>query len=219
MPNSIEIKNLQFSFQKNKSLLLNIENFQLKSGENLFLYGPSGSGKSTLLSILCGIYKPQAGSVIFGDTDITTLSAFSRDRFRGQKIGYIFQQFNLIHYLNVIENILLPNLSSRNIENPNQAAVDLATRLGLKELLYRNIFQLSVGQQQRVAVARALLGSPPFIIADEPTSALDEENKNEFISLLLKTKTKGSTVLFVSADKTLEKNFDRTAYLPELNKV
>ncbi|MBT1065564.1 ABC transporter ATP-binding protein [Bowmanella sp. Y26] len=190
--------------------LLNIQHWQVDKGQRVFLYGPSGSGKSTLLNLLSGILKPQQGKISLLGQDITALSAGKRDRFRARHIGMIFQQFNLLPYLSVQENIELAWNFGGNGERDQGFLAHMLERLELHEaLLARRASNLSVGQQQRVAVARALLNKPEIIIADEPTSALDSDLRDQFLHLLLGCveETK-ATVVFVSHDKTLKDYFD-----------
>ncbi|WP_102796736.1 ABC transporter ATP-binding protein [Bowmanella denitrificans] len=204
----IHLDKVRFGWAQNP--LLDIANWRVERGQKVFLYGPSGSGKSTLLNLLCGIIKPQSGSIRLLDTDITQMSAGKRDRFRAKHIGMIFQQFNLLPYLSVKENINLAwELGGTGQRNEGFLA-HMLERLELgNELLIRRADSLSVGQQQRVAVARALLNKPELIIADEPTSALDSELRDQFLHLLLGCAEESqATVVFVSHDKSLKSYFD-----------
>ncbi len=191
----------------------------------MFLHGPSGSGKSTLLSAIAGVVDVPEGSVTVADTDVGKLTGGERDRFRVDHLGIIFQVFNLLPWLSALENTLLPcRFSARRREDagpdPAAIAVRLLAELGLTEsdLINRPASALSVGQQQRVAAARALIGSPGVVLAYEPTSALDEGAKDAFVELLLKEcKASGASLLFVSHDRSLEKHFDRAVDLKTLN--
>lgn len=224
----IEIEDLYFSWKGTTSPLLQIKKCHIKVGEKIFLKGPSGSGKSTLLSILTGILKPQQGSVNILGTDICQLNGTQKDRFRADNIGYIFQMFNLLPYLNLVENVILPcnfskrrkrNLSAKSIKDE---AIELLQGLGLSQEVCENtpVAELSVGQQQRVAAARALIGAPQIIIADEPTSALDTEHRQAFLQLLFdECDRTGSTLIFVSHDPHLATFFDRVIDLTELNRA
>lgn len=199
----------------------------MTSGERVFLHGPSGCGKSTLLALLGGVLTPQHGKITLLHTDLTALSASARDRFRVDHIGFIFQQFNLIPYLSVLDNTLLPcRFSSRRKTRATarglsvqQEACRLLDHLGLGQALRdRAVTALSVGQQQRVAAARALIGRPEIIIADEPTSSLDAARQDSFLDLLLQEcEAAKSTLLFVSHDHRLATHFTRTVALRELN--
>lgn len=214
---AISVHQLKLNYGEKK--IINIDGIKIKKKEKVFLYGPSGSGKTTLLNLLCGILNPTSGEINLLGEKFTELSNKQKDQKRGTHIGHIFQQFNLINYLNVKENILLPtkiNKARMNNENQLKQFEFIVKNLEIENLLDHNIDQLSVGQQQRVAVARSLIGSPEIIIADEPTSALDEEIKNKFIQLLLKV-AKDKTILFVSHDKSLAKYFDREINLIDIN--
>lgn len=219
MIQAISLKNTKFSYVTNK-LVINIDQLDINSGEKVFLYGPSGHGKSTLLNLTSGVLKADSGLVSVLGQDLTNLSQSKRDHLRGEKIGYIFQIFNLIPYLTVKENIVLPCLinKKRGSADVNKQAEELIDSLGMREHINKKVTDLSIGQQQRVAAARALIGNPEIIIADEPTSALDEKNTKEFMSLLMKEWEKRKfTLLFVSHDERLKSYFERSISLPEIN--
>lgn len=222
----IELEQVQFQWPNNPQLTLDIETLTVAVGEHLFIKGPSGCGKSTLLSLLTGIHVANQGKVTLLGHELTQLKARERDRFRADHIGYIFQQFNLLPYLSVIENVTLPcQFSARRRKtiagDLSSRAIELLSQLRLPEsLLHKPVIELSIGQQQRVAAARALIGEPALLIADEPTSALDYDNRTAFIELLLEEANRvGSTLVFVSHDPTLEKLFNRSVYLPSLNRA
>lgn len=188
----IELADLGFAWP-GQAQLLDIPHFTLAPGETLFLKGPSGSGKTTLLGLLGGVQRAQSGHIRLLGQDIGQLSAGARDRFRVDHTGYIFQQFNLLPFLSVRENVELPCRFSRlRAERARQrhgsidaAAAALLDHLGLRaDLLGRRADELSIGQQQRVAAARALIGQPELVIADEPTSALDFDAREAFLQLL-----------------------------------
>lgn len=226
MTNLVEIKNLKFKYPSSTHLTLDIPILQIPKGEKVFLHGPSGTGKSTLLELLAGVLSPSEGQINILNENLSNLNSAAKDTFRSNHIGYIFQSFNLIPYLSVEENISLPlyfSLEKRKKISPQvqqQVIVDLTQMLGIDHLLTKKITELSVGQQQRVAAARALVGSPELILADEPTSALDYDHREKFIKLLFSVAERNnSTVIFVSHDKTLEKIFDRTVSLTEINKA
>lgn len=220
---AIDLKNVTFSYERNNPIL-NIPSLSVKYGEKIFIYGPSGSGKSTLLNLLAGITQATTGSVEVLSKDFGSLGMGAMDRFRGDHIGYIFQSFNLISYLTIYENILLPLKSSPKKYSRIQTNVfneieRIATHLNIKHLLNKRVTELSVGQQQRVAVARALIGDSELIIADEPTSSLDEDVTGDFIHLLSQEQKKRNfTLVFVSHDRRLSSFFDREISLPKLNK-
>ena len=210
----IDLQGVEFQYPEAKIKTLNISSLTIEKEERIFLYGPSGSGKSTLLEVLAGVLVPQKGKVQILGQDLAQMSSVERDQFRASHLGYVFQSFNLIPYLSVEENIELPlslspdrrkRLEGRSI---SQEIQHLCERLGIFELRDRRVTQLSVGQQQRVAVARALLGRPELILADEPTSSLDQDHREKFIQLLFQVcSEQKTTVIFVSHDRTLEKLF------------
>lgn len=221
----IELEQLRFGYRPGIPVL-DIPQFSVPAGERLFIFGPSGSGKTTLLGLLAGVLKADAGTIRVLGEDLTRLGSHARDAFRGLHLGYIFQLFNLIPYLTVRENILLPlglsharrgRLSSAT---PRQEVERLAAELGIAELLEEPVTALSVGQQQRVAAARALIGRPQLVIADEPTSALDSDRRTQFVNLLFQCcREAGSTLVFVSHDHSLEPLFDRAVDLTALNRA
>jgi len=220
---AVRIKNLKFAYGNSQDVL-SIDDFQISRGERLFLHGPSGTGKTTLLGLLAGILEAKSGSIDILDRSYATLKGTERDHFRGSHIGYIFQMFNLIPYLNVRDNIILPcNISKERAQRlgntpPHVAAKEVASHLQIDDLLEKKVTELSVGQQQRVAAARALMGSPELIIADEPTSALDSDRREIFLNLLFKeVERTGATILFVSHDKSLAPLFSRNLSLREIN--
>lgn len=222
----IGLTHVSFTWKDAAEPILHIPHFSVARGEHVFIKGPSGCGKSTLLSLLTGINQVQSGQLTILDTELASLSPSQRDRFRADNIGYIFQQFNLLPYLNVLENVLLPcqfsqTRASNVAGDARQKAAQLLTRLHLEESLHlKAVSELSIGQQQRVAAARALIGSPALVIADEPTSALDFDNRCAFIELLMEQANQANaTLVFVSHDPTLERLFDRTIDLRELNQA
>ncbi|ODS12520.1 ABC transporter ATP-binding protein [Vibrio scophthalmi] len=222
----ITLQQVEFTWPGGDKPTLAIEKLDVHRGEHLFIKGPSGCGKSTLLGLLTGINQAQQGSVTILGEEQGQLSSRQRDRFRADNIGYIFQQFNLLPYLSVIENVILPCQFSA--QRKQRVEVDLALRaqdllekLHLSPaLLHKPVVELSIGQQQRVAAARALIGSPPLIIADEPTSSLDHDNRTAFIELLLEQVNQvNATLVFVSHDPTLEALFDRSLDLRLINQA
>jgi putative ABC transport system ATP-binding protein len=224
----IDIAGLRFTWPKCLSPVLEIDHFRVEPGELLFIMGPSGSGKSTLLGILTGILSPQQGEVRVLEKRISQLNGSGRDRFRADNIGYIFQMFNLIPYLSVVENVILPcqfsSFRKKKIQDqgssPYDEALRLLSHLNLKdpELLDKPVVELSVGQQQRVAAGRALIGSPALVIADEPTSSLDTEHRESFLRLLFdECSRSGATLIFVSHDTSLVPLFDRVVEFKKIN--
>ncbi|WP_229721825.1 ABC transporter ATP-binding protein [Marinobacterium nitratireducens] len=210
--------------------MLNIASLRVETGESLFLRGPSGSGKSTLLSLIGAVVTPDGGRIRVLGQELGSLAGAARDRFRADHLGVIFQLFNLLPYLSVLENVVLPCHFSgrrrrRTIENtgsPETEGRRLLEHLGLGDplILSRPVSELSVGQQQRVAAARALIGAPEILIADEPTSALDTDARDAFIALLCAEAARvGSSLLFVSHDAALARDFDRQLDLAQINRV
>ena len=222
----IEIENLRFSWPGATTPLLACDAFSLAHGEHLFVRGPSGSGKSTLLGLLTGILTPESGRLSLMQQDTASLSATRRDRLRADHIGYIFQQFNLVPYLDLVENVILPcRFSRRRTDNAERthgsivaAAEYLLSHLFTEGDLDRKapVANLSVGQQQRVAAARALIGDPDIVIADEPTSSLDFSARERFVDLLFeRLEETNATLVFVSHDPTLGAHFKRESGIDE----
>ncbi len=218
--NLIEIEGLRFGWPGAKAPLLHCDRFDLRRGEHLFIRGPSGSGKSTLLNLLAGVLIPDSGRLALMQQDTASRGASGRDRFRADHIGFIFQQFNLVPYLDLVENVILPcRFSARRAARASdaQGSVDAAANYLLQQLFVDDlldpgtpVIKLSVGQQQRVAAARALIGRPEIVIADEPTSALDFETRARFVDLLFEqVDASQATLVFVSHDPTLADRFGR----------
>ena len=223
----VQMDGVHFRWPGRQGFALGIDTFHVASGERLLLIGPSGSGKSTLLSLLCGIVTPDKGVIHVLDEDLSSMDAAARDRFRVEHFGIIFQMFNLLPYLSVIDNVLLPlsfSSARRRRATDGGVSVDhearrLLGRLGLDvdEFATRSAARLSVGQQQRVAAARALIGRPEILVADEPTSALDRKHQRHFLELLFsEAEAVGTTVIMVSHDETLAPEFDRVVDLSEV---
>ena len=216
--NAIELNDVCFRWRRDLPPVLSIPEFSVPRGRRIFLYGPSGSGKTTLLNLLTGINVPQSGSVRILESELQSLSGRRRDRFRARHIGIIFQQFNLIPYLSVTDNVKLARQLAGHRHTPESEFADIFHALGLEEdLWHRSAHALSVGQQQRVAVARALINRPELLIADEPTSALDSDHRDDFLQLLMQAAAdRGSTIVFVSHDRALQEHFDDQLDIREL---
>lgn len=223
----VQLTNVRFHWRGQTSPVISIPELHIERGQHVFLHGPSGSGKSTLLGLLAGVHLPQSGQISIHGEDITRLSQRQRDRFRADHIGYIFQQFNLLPYLDVLHNVTLAiefssqrrqNIKQRQLSMTDEAA-RLLEHLGIPQALHsRKASQLSVGQQQRVAAARALIGAPSLIIADEPTSALDADSRNDFLNLLFnECRDAQTTLIFVSHDQQLASQFSQHLALQEIN--
>jgi putative ABC transport system ATP-binding protein len=224
--NLLEVENVRFSWTRDAAFALEVPDLSLAPGEKLLLMGPSGTGKSTLLSLVAGIVAPQSGAIRVLGNDIALLGASRRDRFRAEHMGVIFQMFNLLPYGSAVDNVLLPlnfapGRSARvgSWTAQTEEARRLLVRLGLSDdaIGRKRAADLSVGQQQRVAAARALIGRPELIIADEPTSALDPESRDQFLDLVLgEVAGSDTSLLMVSHDPGLAPRFDRVVHLADI---
>ena len=218
----VKIESLRFQWSKNNNFKIFVPKLEVGRGKKVLFLGESGSGKTTLLSLICGFLEPLSGSIYINDKIISDLTSTNKDKYRSDNIGIIFQQFNLLPYANVIDNIILPlyfsKQRSKKVENKINAAMNLCDQLRLPEsILNQKASNLSVGQQQRVAVARALIGSPSIIVADEPTSSLDTEAQELFLDLMFDQISKNSsTLLMVSHDKSLTNYFDQVIDINEI---
>jgi putative ABC transport system ATP-binding protein len=225
-PDIVTMSGVRFSWRGARAFSLAIDDFRLPANERVLLVGPSGAGKSTFLSLLCGIVSPSSGKLDVLGTDIARLSSAARDHFRAEHFGIIFQMFNLLPYGSILDNVLLPlSFASKRRERasrngPAEAeARRLLASLGLdpSELHGLSTASLSVGQQQRVAAARALIGCPELIVADEPTSALDRGRQEAFVELLFAEMTAaGASLIMVSHEEELGKHFDRVLRLEDI---
>jgi putative ABC transport system ATP-binding protein len=224
----LDLKNVCFSWKNSGRELLNLPELLVEQHDHVFLQGPSGSGKSTLLALVGGILVSESGTLKVLGTEIKSLSSSARDAFRVDHIGFIFQLFNLMPNLSIEENVMLPlSFSKIRAKRAGRTKIDqvneahrLLKALALGEQLAEKspVTELSVGQQQRVAAARALIGNPELIIADEPTSALDADLRHSFLELLFgECKKAGSTLLFVSHDSSLSELFKRKISMDEIN--
>ena len=223
---TVSTHNLTFAWP-NAPRLIDIERFEIAAGERVFLYGPSGVGKSTLLGLIAGVLVPDSGALNVLGQDMVRATGRDRDYLRAADLGVIFQMFNLLPFLDVLSNVTLacrfsPERRARLEGDMEAEARGLLGRLGLQgeALLAQTMGTLSVGQQQRVAAARALLGGPKLVIADEPTSALDAHTRADFMALLnAETVRTGAALLMVSHDQSLAGGFDRKLDLTELNRA
>ncbi|MBV1913780.1 MAG: ABC transporter ATP-binding protein [Pseudomonadales bacterium] len=218
---AIHLQNVSFAYpQAPQKKVLDIPHWSVAPGEQVFVHGPSGGGKSTLLNLLSGILQTDHGEVSVLGERLDQMSNRRRDRFRANHIGCVFQQFNLIPYLDAIDNIRL----AAHFAASKQAAVEhqtdeLLSALGIAPPeRHKPTAQLSIGQQQRVAIARALINKPQLLIADEPSSSLDQENRDSFMALLMSlVKEHQITLLFVSHDLALSQHFRRIEALSDIN--
>lgn len=225
-PDVVSMSGVRFRWRGPRAFSLAIESFALRAKERVLLVGPSGAGKSTFLSLLCGIVTPTTGRLEVLGTDMSKLSSSARDRFRAEHFGIIFQMFNLLPYGSVLDNVLLPlSFAPKRRGRASRAgsaegeAVRLLASLGLdpEDVEGLSTANLSVGQQQRVAAARALIGAPELIVADEPTSALDGNRQQAFLDLLFAdVAAAGASLIMVSHEEELGKRFDRVVRLDEI---
>ena len=221
----LTLSDVNYRWPGKSTFSLSVPDLTVSKSESVLLLGESGSGKSTLLSLICGTILPDRGAITIAGTDISGLSGGARDKFRADQIGVIFQQFNLLPFGSVEDNILLPLRFApqrrKRVSNAASEAALLCDALGLPNGVVRaKANTLSVGQQQRVAVARALIGQPPLIIADEPTSALDANSQAAFIDLLFaQTATHGTSLLMVSHDPSLGARFDRVIRMEDIAQI
>lgn len=208
----IEISDLSFSYPGG-SFSLSVPEFAVSKGERIAVIGPSGSGKTTLLNLIAGISVPSGGRVVTGGTEITELGESERRDFRICNVGLVFQEFELLEYLDVLENVLLPyrvNGALRLDSKARERAKRVAERVGLSDKLARRVDQLSQGERQRVALCRALCTEPDVVLADEPTGNLDPDNKGVVLELLLDSvSATDSTLVTVTHDHDLLDSFDR----------
>ena len=221
---TIQLKDVRYSYPDTpEKLVLNINSWAVAAGEQVFIHGPSGSGKSTLLNLLSGMLQADTGEVSVMGQRLDKISSRQRDRFRADHLGYIFQQFNLIPYLDAMDNIELAHQFAKE----NQSS---SLKTNIKSLLssfdidssdwHKPVAKLSIGQQQRIAIARAMINKPELLIADEPTSSLDQDNRDNFMTELMAMVTEhNTTLLFVSHDMSLAKDFNRIDALAEITKT
>jgi len=218
-PPTVAVSALEFRHRGQTSAPLIVPHLEVAPGERVFVHGPSGCGKSTLMSLLAGVLVAEHGQVALLGTDWRSLGASARDRRRGDHVGYLFQQFNLLGWLPVIDNVCLPcRFSIRRARRASQRSGSVEgdagswlDALGISAALWKQpAGLLSVGEQQRVAAARALIGAPELLLADEPTSALDVDRRDEFMALLLAAcRQAHSALVFVSHDRALSHHFNR----------
>lgn len=226
---AVRVRDLSFAWPGRSRFELRIEQFEVARGERLLLLGPSGSGKSTLLSLICGIAPPTEGTIKVLGQDLATMPGPARDRFRAEHYGVVFQMFNLLPYASPIDNVLLalsfaPHRRARAAteRSAREEATRLLTALGLDDAVVAHglAASLSVGQQQRVAVARALIGAPEIVVADEPTSALDAQAQDAFLDLLFdQIRAVNAALIMVSHDERLATRFDRVVRLADFAQI
>ena len=199
--------------------ILDIDEFNIAAGEQVVLIGPSGCGKTTMLHTIAGITKPDSGKVFIDDIELTKFSEAARDRIRANKLGYVFQTFNLLPGFSAYENVLL-GMSFAKGKVSAARAKSLLERIGLGHRLNNKPHQLSVGEQQRVAIARALANRPALLLADEPTANVDPGNQKQIIDLIVDScREENIALLMVTHSMEVAERFDRVVKLDELNLV
>jgi putative ABC transport system ATP-binding protein len=223
---AVSVTGLAFAWPRPAAFSIRVDRFSVSAGETVLLLGESGAGKSTLLSLVCGIVAPDSGRIVVDGVDLASLGPSRRDRFRAEQIGVIFQMFNLLPYASALDNVVLPLSFAPERRKrvagkrpPREEAARLLATLGIQGSLAIEgmAARLSVGQQQRVAAARALIGAPELVIADEPTSALDKRTQETFLDLLFgQVEEAGATLIMVSHDDRLAPRFDRALDLCDI---
>jgi putative ABC transport system ATP-binding protein len=214
----INVQSLDFRYPSG-DFCLSIADFTVAQGEKLAVIGPSGSGKTTLLNLIAGIIHPNSGSIQVGDVQVDQLNDAQRRRFRISNIGFVFQDFELLEYLSVLDNILHPFRISKALkldQSVRQRATQLAEKMAIADKLKRSVSYLSQGERQRVAICRAMLTNPDLILADEATGNLDPKNKTHILELLFKSvEDNKATLLAVTHDHELLPHFDRVVDFQE----
>ncbi|MFN0074921.1 MAG: ATP-binding cassette domain-containing protein [Prosthecobacter sp.] len=215
-PSGLNVTDLHFAYSGD-GFRVQVPRLELAAGKALALAGPSGAGKSTLLRLLTGLLTPTAGQVRLGATQMDSLSHEQRRAFRLQHIGLVFQDFALLDYLTVTENILLPHQFRGDVGTPARAKMhDLTERLHIGQYLNKRVSQLSQGERQRVAVARALVHEPKFVFADEPTASLDPARGRIVVDMLLEdARKRGTCLVMVTHDPNLLPMFDQTVRMED----
>lgn len=220
---SVLLNNICFAYPDTPyEPVLNIKHWSVNTSECVFLHGPSGSGKSTLLNVLGGILTVNQGEISILGQRLDQMSPHQKDKFRACHIGYVFQQFNLIPYLNAIDNIRLAAHFARSSRSNSELVSTIETTLltlNIEQSQWcKPAAQLSIGQQQRVAICRALINQPELLIVDEPTSSLDKKNRDDFMALLMSlVENYKTTLIFVSHDIELSHFFSRVDAVAEIN--
>jgi len=212
----LSLSDLRFQYP-GSDFRLSVKSLEVRAGEPLAILGPSGGGKTTLLRLMTGLLQPDAGTVVCGETPLTSLPAEQRRRFRLENIGLIFQDFALLDYLTVEENILLPTRFHHRAEDISKTSLDLATRLEIAPHWNRLTSRLSQGERQRVAIARALAHRPQFVFADEPTASLDAGRRGLVMDLLLEySRENKACLVMVTHDTELMPLFTKNLRVEDL---
>ena len=217
----IQISHLKFGYPEG-GFHLGIDKLSVKRGSSVAIIGPSGTGKTTLLNLISGVTIPHAGKITTNDIEVSLLDDAARRDFRIRNIGFIFQEFELIEYLNVLDNILLPYRISNALQLTSEVrnrAAELAEQVGISDKLGRYVHRLSQGERQRVAICRALLPNPPLILADEPTGNLDPENTDRVLDIVFDyVQSNGSTLVSVTHERHLLDRFDQVVDFADFRK-
>ena len=217
---SLRLKDVRKTFVEqdgSRLPILGITEFSLQAGEQVALVGESGGGKTTLLNVISGITAADSGQVLIGNTDLTKLSEPARDRFRALKIGFVFQTFNLLPAFTALENVLL-GMSFSGQRSDSKRAKELLDRVGLSHRLNHRPATLSVGEQQRVAVARSLVNRPALLLADEPTASVDPQHQTKVLELIRETcREQQCALLLVTHSPEVANQFERVARLKDFN--
>lgn len=218
----LKLENIKKSFvqpDKNRVPILDVASFEIGAGEQVVLIGPSGCGKTTMLHTIAGITQPDSGKVFLDEVELTRYSEAARDRIRADKLGYVFQTFNLLPGFSAFENVLLGMTFASKKKSPERARM-LLERVGLNHRLHNKPHQLSVGEQQRVAVARALANQPALLLADEPTANVDPSNQQQIVDLIKEScESENIALLIVTHSMEVADQFDRVDQLDEINLV
>lgn len=218
---SLLLENVRKTYQEpsgRRLPVLGIEKFQIDRGEQVVLVGASGGGKTTLLNVISGITTPDSGRVVIDGNDITTMNEVVRDRFRAERIGFVFQTFNLLPAFSALENVLL-GMAFSNKGADRSRGKELLDRVGLSGRLDHRPQQMSVGEQQRVAVARAMANSPSLLLADEPTANVDTDNQDTILDLIRTACREGNiSLLMVTHAPEVAAQFERVEQLADFNK-
>ena len=219
----LELKNIVKTYRDpdgGSATILDVQHFEMAAGQQVVIRGASGGGKTTLLNIVAGILLPDSGEVLFDGKNIHALSEGGRDRFRAAKIGYVFQTFNLLEAFTAVENVRLGMSFGKQRDLPADRAADLLRRVGLGDRLNHRVRQLSVGQQQRVSVARALANKPRLLLADEPTANVDPANQRIIIDLIRQVCSEDNiALLLVTHSDQVTSQFERVIQFETLNRV
>ena len=216
----IQISNLQFSYTSAGGFRMHIPRLEISAGECVAIVGPSGSGKTTLLNLMAGTFVPHSGQISVAGERLDSMTEAARRRFRIDRVGQVFQAFELLEYLTVEENILLPRLidpGGRKNSDAQQRIQSLLSSVGLQDMADKRPAELSHGERQRVAVCRAMFNHPQLLLADEPTGNLDQANKLKVVDLLIRqARTHDSMLLMVTHDHSMLDAFERVIDFAEL---